>query len=187
MKHMIKKIVQENIEVASSLSYDEIAHIEKAARLIIAALRRSGKVIACGNGGSACDSLHFAAELVGRFQKDRKALCAMALVDNAAAVTAIANDFGYEKVFARQLEAVGRAGDVLIAISTSGNSSSVLEAVRKARALRLTTIGLSGGSGGSLKRAVDLAIIVPTKSTPRIQESHVMILHIICELIEKDL
>jgi len=183
MRELIRQRIKESIDVKERLSEAEIENIEKAAKAIIASLKSGGKVLIFGNGGSAADSQHIAAELVGRFRKERKPLAAIALTTNTSTLTAIANDYGYEAVFSRQVEALAKRGDVALGISTSGNSPNVIEAVKKAKALGLVTIGLSG-DGGKLKAACDILIAVPSKDTPRIQEAHIMIGHIICELVE---
>jgi phosphoheptose isomerase len=152
---------------------------------LLAALRSGGKILLCGNGGSAADAQHIAAELVGRFAHARRGLPALALTTDSSALTSIGNDFGFEQVFARQVEALAREGDMLIGISTSGNSRNVIEAVRVARELGVTTIGLLGGSGGALKDLVDHALIVPSDDTPRIQECHILIGHIWCAMIDE--
>jgi D-sedoheptulose 7-phosphate isomerase len=164
-----------------------IESIVEAAGVIGRSLSGGGKVLTFGNGGSATDSSHVAAEFVGRFQRDRRALPAISLCTNDAALTAIGNDFGFEHVFARQLEALGAPGDVAIAISTSGRSENVLVALDAARRLELTTIGLTGANGGALGRAVDLCLRVPSDSTARIQEGHILIAHVLCELVEQRL
>jgi D-sedoheptulose 7-phosphate isomerase len=151
----------------------------------VAALRQHKKVMLCGNGGSAADAQHLAAELTGRYVREREPLPALALTTDTSALTAIANDYGYEQVFARQVEALGSAGDVLIAISTSGQSPSVLRAVERARALGCRTVGLAGGSGGLLAALVDLPLVVPVSETARIQEMHILIGHVLCECIDE--
>jgi D-sedoheptulose 7-phosphate isomerase len=148
------------------------------------ALSRGGQVLACGNGGSAADSQHFAAELVGRFCAERRALAATSLTTDTSILTAVANDYGYERVFARQVEAIGRPGDVLVAISTSGRSANVLAAVAAAKERRMVTVALTGGDGGPVGAAADLHVNVPSPSAARAQEVHRTILHVICELVE---
>ena len=187
MKKTIKDIIKESVKAKNRLLESESENIEKAARLIIGSLRKGGKLIVFGNGGSAADSQHMVAELVGRFKKERKALGAIALTTNTSTITALANDYGYDATFSRQIEALGRDGDVALGISTSGNSKNVLKAIKKAKALGITTIALAGKKGGSLGKACDLAIIVPSDDTPRIQESHLLICHILCELVEKEM
>lgn len=158
--------------------------VYKAAVLIAGTFRSGGKLIICGNGGSAADAQHMAAELSGRYLKDRKALDAVALSCNSSAITAIANDYSFGDVFARQVEAHGKKGDVLLAISTSGNSLNIINAVSTARENGLATIGLTGLVGGKMREMIDLVISVPSSSTPRIQEAHLLIEHSICEIIE---
>jgi D-sedoheptulose 7-phosphate isomerase len=157
------------------------------ATVLSRALRGGGVIYWCGNGGSASDSQHLAAELVGRFRKDRRPLGSVALSSDTSVLTCVANDFGYQKIFSRQIESLGRRGDVLVAISTSGNSMNVVEAVKSARQAEITTIGLLGGSGGMLRELVDYPMLVPSTFTARIQESHILIGHILCDLIEINL
>ncbi len=181
----IKEVISSNLETNRKVLSDQILNIEKAAEAIVDALKGGGRLIVFGNGGSAADSQHIAAELVGRFQKERKPLSAIALTTNTSTLTAIANDYGYDASFSRQVEALARSGDAVLAISTSGNAENVLGAVRSAKALGLVTIGLSGKGGGGLAKLADINIIVPSKTTARIQESHILIGHIICELVEE--
>lgn len=158
--------------------------LAKAARMMTAALRRGGKVIWFGNGGSATQSQHMAAEFIGRFLKERRSLPSLSLTENMASVTAIANDYDYESVFARQLEGLGRKGDVAVGLSTSGASPNVLAALRKARARGLATIGLTGAKGHRMEAVCDVCILVPSTETARIQEAHLTIGHILCGLVE---
>ena len=151
---------------------------------IVSTLKAGGKVMICGNGGSAADSQHFAAELTGRYKKERRALAAIALHTDTSALTAISNDYAYDKVFSRQVEALGKKGDALVIITTSGNSPNLLEAARKAKELDITVIGLLGKGGGKAKDLCDLSFIVPSDNTPRIQEMHILTIHIICEIID---
>lgn len=151
------------------------------------ALRNGHKVLVMGNGGSAADAQHFAAELVGRFLMERKGLPAIALTTDTSILTAIGNDYGYDEVFSRQVEALARPQDVVIGLSTSGNSKNVLYALDKAKALECVTIGLLGRDGGAIGRVVDLLLTVPVHDTPHIQEAHVTIIHILCDLVEKAL
>lgn len=185
MDEKIKKIFEENIDLTKKALSLNAENIKKLSEAIIKTLKKGGKVIIFGNGGSAADSQHFAAELVGRFGKERPPLSAVSLTANAPCLTAISNDYGYESVFSRQLEAIAKPGDVAIGISTSGNSKNVLEAIKKARKLGLVTAGLSGGGAGMLKPEVDILLDIPSKITPRIQENHILIIHILCELIEE--
>jgi D-sedoheptulose 7-phosphate isomerase len=161
--------------------------VEAAAALIAETLSRGGKLLLCGNGGSAADCQHIAAELTGRFVKDRRALAAVALSTDTSALTSIANDLGFEEIFRRQVEALGRAGDCLIAISTSGQSPNVLRAAEAARAAGMRTIGLLGRDGGALRARCDVAIVVPSQTTARIQEAHIFIGHTLCAMVEEAL
>jgi len=151
--------------------------INQAADTLISALRAGRKILICGNGGSASDAQHFAAEFVGRFTRERNAWPALALNTDTSLLTAVANDYGYDNVFSRQVEALGRPDDVLIGISTSGNSENVIRAIRRANTLGLQTIALTGGGGGTLAGATDIAVRVPSHVTARIQEAHIFILH----------
>jgi D-sedoheptulose 7-phosphate isomerase len=160
------------------------APIERAAAMIAAALAAGRKLMLCGNGGSAADSQHLAAEFTGRFIKDRRPLAALALSTDTSALTCIANDFSFDEVFSRQVLGLGTAGDCLLAISTSGNSRNVLRAVEAARDLGVHTIGLLGRDGGQLAALCELAVIVPSKTTARIQEAHIMIGHTLCGMVE---
>lgn len=160
--------------------------IVKAVKLAIKTYKNGNKILLCGNGGSAADCQHIAAEFVGRFKKNRKAFPAIALTTNTSILTALGNDFGYGFLFSRQIEALGVKGDLLFAISTSGESVNVVNATKTAKGLKMKTIGLLGGTGGRLKRIVDLPIIVPAKSSDRIQEVHITIGHIICDLVERE-
>jgi D-sedoheptulose 7-phosphate isomerase len=155
-----------------------------AARLIEHALRAGGKVMFCGNGGSAADAQHLAAELMGRFLADRAPMASVALTVDSSALTAIGNDYGFDQVFARQVRGLGRAGDVLVGISTSGNSANILAAFEVARELGIRSVALTGGGGGKMALLADLLINAPSLSTPRIQELHIAIGHTICELVE---
>jgi D-sedoheptulose 7-phosphate isomerase len=159
--------------------------LEKAANLLTRALGSDGKVMLCGNGGSAADAQHIAAEFTGRFIEDRRPLAALALHTDTSALTCISNDYSYADVFARQLQALGRAGDALVAISTSGNSPNVLKAAQAARAMGISVVGLLGRDGGAIKPLCDVAIVVPSASTARIQEMHILIGHTLCGAVEQ--
>lgn len=161
--------------------------IERAGDLISSALSAGGKLLLCGNGGSAADSQHIAAELTGRFVKDRRPLAAIALTTDTSALTSIANDYSYDEVFSRHVIALGRAGDCLLAISTSGNSRNVIRATEVARAAGIRTVGLLGRDGGKLLGLCDAAIVVPSATTARIQEAHIFIGHVLCGMIEEGL
>ena len=163
---------------------DFLARIEKAADMITAALKGGGKIHFCGNGGSAADAQHLAAELSGRFYYDRPPLNAEALHCNSSYLTAVGNDYGYEHIFARLMRGTGHKGDVLVGISTSGNSKNILYAYDVCKELGISIISMTGATGGKMKEASDLLLNVPSTDTPRIQESHIMIGHIICELVE---
>lgn len=180
----IKAIWNEHLEVARALPR-LASDVAKAVEMIHSSLAAGGKLLIAGNGGSAADAQHIAAELTGRFLRERKPLPALALHANSSALTAIGNDYGYEYVFARELAAHARPGDVLLAISTSGGSKNILRAIEEARQKRVAVIGMTGESGGAMRTACDLCLCVPSKSTPRIQEMHIMIGHTICELLEE--
>jgi D-sedoheptulose 7-phosphate isomerase len=155
--------------------------------LITTALANGNKLLVMGNGGSAADSQHFVAEIVGRFKMERRALPAIALSTDTSILTAIGNDYGFESIFSRQVEALAASGDIVVGLSTSGNSPNVLKALNLAHDLGCRTVGLLGKDGGSIKPACDLALVVPTTDTPRIQEGHITIIHIVCDLVEKAL
>ncbi len=165
----------------------QTAEVARAVEMIVAAMRAGGKLLIFGNGGSAADAQHIAAELAFKMGREREALHALALTTDTSLLTAISNDCSFDFIFARQIQAVGRAGDIALAISTSGNSPNVIEAVRQARAMEIQTIGLLGAGGGRLAPLVDLALVVPHHETPRIQEVHITIAHIICQLVEDEL
>jgi D-sedoheptulose 7-phosphate isomerase len=164
-----------------------ISTAAKVSEILVHALKQGKKVLIFGNGGSAADAQHIAAEFVGRFAFDRPALPALALSVNGSCVTAIGNDYGFDLIFSRQLEALGRPGDVAIGISTSGNSPNVVQAMSTARKIGMETVALTGAAGGDLKAGVDHCICVPSSETPRIQEGHILIGHIISELVEAEM
>ena len=180
----IERIWDEHLRVAMALPTLS-ADVDRAVTVIARSLAEGGAVLTCGNGGSAADAQHIAAELTGRFLRDRRPLRAISLHGNPSSLTAIANDYGYDHVFAREVQAYGRPGDVLLAISTSGRSINVLRAIDVARDKRMAVIGLTGESGGSMRDHCDVCLCVPSDSTPRIQECHILIGHTICELLEK--
>lgn len=161
--------------------------VHQAADLCSDSLRKGGKLLFCGNGGSAADSQHLASELTGRFIKDRRPLAALSLTTDSSALTCIANDYAFDEVFARQLAALGKPGDVLVAISTSGHSRNVIRAVEEARTTGIRVIGLLGRDGGALLPLCDVAVVVPSQVTARIQEAHILIGHTLCGLIEESL
>ena len=179
--------IQESIAVKQRVLEEHVGVLAQMAATLVAALRQGHKLLLFGNGGSAADAQHIAAELVGRFRRERAALPAIALTTDTSILTALANDYSYDTVFARQIEAFGDAGDVAVGISTSGNSPNVLQAVRQARARGLTTLGLSGETGGQLKELVDLCFCVPSRDTSHIQEMHITAGHVLSELIEEEL
>jgi D-sedoheptulose 7-phosphate isomerase len=182
----IKKIWAEHLEVAKTLP--ELADaVSSAVELIYSSLAAGGQLLIGGNGGSAADAQHLAAELTGRFLRERQPFRALALHVNTSSLTAIGNDYGYEYVFARELSAHARPGDVFLAITTSGNSPNILRAIEAARKSKVTVIGLTGESGGMMRSACDLCLCIPSKSTARIQEMHITIGHAICELVEERL
>ena len=187
MKKTVEQIFAESIEVKQETLKKNILQIIAAAETIISSFKHGHKIFFCGNGGSAADSQHIAAEFVGRFQKERKAWPAIALTTDTSALTALGNDYTFDIVFSRQLEALGQKGDVLVAISTSGNSKNVLEAVKKAKSMGILTIGVTGGKGGQLAGQCDITIIAASAKTARIQEAHLVIFHSICELVENSL
>lgn len=166
---------------------DSASNIADAAKLCVDALRRGNKLLICGNGGSAADAQHLAAELVGRFVNDRKALPAIALTTDTSALTAIANDYGYDSVFSRQVAALAQSGDVLLAISTSGHSANVLAACEQARSMDCRVLALSGRDGGALTAMSDVAVVAPSSETAHIQECHIVVVHMLCALIEQGL
>ena len=182
-------------EIASQLAAhrDVIVLVERELSPLIAEMvtlladtfKRGGKLLVMGNGGSAADAQHFVAEIVGRFKMERRALPAIALSTDTSILTAIGNDYGFDKVFRRQVEALAAPGDLIVGISTSGNSPNVLSALELARDMGCRTVGLLGKDGGTIRNACDLALIVPSGDTPRIQEGHITIIHIVCDLLEK--
>ena len=180
----IRAALEESARVKRDLARDAVAEVAQAAEWVAAAYRSGGKTLLFGNGGSASDAQHIAAELTGRLRRDRPALPAIALTANTSDLTAIGNDYGFDQIFSRLIEAHGEEGDVAIAISTSGNSPNVLAAVDEARARRIRTVGLLGRGGGKLVDRVDLALVVPSDDTCRIQESHITLGHAIVEVAE---
>ena len=165
----------------------EAASISAIVECLVTALKSGGKILLCGNGGSAADAQHVAAEFVGRFAKERAAWPAIALTANSSTVTAIGNDYGFEYIFSRQVEALAKKGDVVVGISTSGNSGNVLKALAEGKKRGCTTIGMTGKNGGKLRALADISVSVPSDETPRIQEAHIFAWHIICELVETEL
>lgn len=184
MKEKIANIIKESIRVKKKLLESQVDTIAKIVELTVKSIKNGGKVIIFGNGGSAADSQHIVAELVGRFKKERSALPAIALTTNTSAITAISNDYGYDLSFRRQLEGIAQKNDIAIGISTSGNAQNVNEAIAKAKDMGLVTVGLTGSKGGKLAKLANYVLRVPSNDTPRIQEMHITVGHIICELVE---
>lgn len=183
---MIQTSISDSIRVKQQILQDAdfLKNIESSAAMMVASLRAGGKIHFCGNGGSAADAQHLAAELSGRFGYDRPPLNAEALHCNTSYLTAVGNDYGYDAIFARLIQGTARKGDVLVAISTSGNSQNILNACATAREMGLKIIALTGATGGKMKELADILLNVPSTDTPRIQECHIMIGHILCQLIE---
>lgn len=187
MRERIKDILLESIQVKEEILRSQIGQIVEIVQLMIDCLKKDGKVIVFGNGGSASDSQHIAAELVGRFKKDRSALAGIALTTNTSVLTSLANDYGYDVVFSRQVEALGKKNDVVVGISTSGKAKSVALGIKQAKKMGIKTVALSGGDGGEIVKLADVSLLVPSNVTARIQEAHITIAHIICEMIEQEL
>ncbi|MCR4829802.1 MAG: D-sedoheptulose 7-phosphate isomerase [Bacteroidales bacterium] len=185
----IEQSIAQSIEIKQQLLADTalLERVQQAADVMVGALRGGGQVLFCGNGGSAADAQHLAAELSGRFYYDRPPLNSDALHCNTSYLTAVGNDYGYEHVFSRLLRGRGKAGDVLVGISTSGNSTNIVNAYAAAKELGISTISMTGSTGGAMKELSDILLNVPSTDTPRIQESHIMLGHIICELVESAL
>lgn len=185
----IKKIIQESIELKNEILKENslLIDITKSVKLITDALNDGKKILFCGNGGSAADAQHLAAEFSGRFYKDRKALPAEALHCNTSYLTAVGNDYGYEFVYSRLLDGIGQSGDILIGISTSGNSLNIINAFKIAKKKEINVIAFTGKSGGKMKNYSDILINVPSSDTPRIQEAHILIGHVICEMVENNI
>ncbi|MDD5634100.1 MAG: SIS domain-containing protein [Candidatus Omnitrophica bacterium] len=186
VKENIKKILNDSIAIKKEFLADTnaIDAVAGTVQEIISCYKRGGKVLVFGNGGSAADSEHFAAELVVRFEKERRALACIALTADIAALTAISNDYDFNRVFSRQIEAIGKAGDLAIAISTSGKSENVIEAAKAAKAKKISVIAITGRDGGRLKTEADIAVIVKGNNTARIQEVQMTVIHAICKLVE---
>jgi D-sedoheptulose 7-phosphate isomerase len=183
----IKKIIQSSIEAKQKVLQDKqlLVAVEKAVDVIASSLKNGGRIYFCGNGGSAADAQHLAAEFSGRFYTDRKALPAEALHCNTSYLTAVANDYSFDVVYSRMIEGIGNEGDVLVGLSTSGNSPNIVKAFEAAREKKIRTIAFTGQTGGTMKNLSDLLINIPSTDTPRIQESHILLGHIICQLVEE--
>ena len=189
MIEYIKREVAASAETKQKILNDErfIAKIAEVAQACLAVYHSNKKTMLAGNGGSAADAQHIAAELVGRYGFDRPSIPSLALTTDTSNLTAIGNDYGYDKVFSRQVEGMGQEGDLFIGISTSGNSQNIITAFEAAKAKGITTVALTGRDGGKMAQMADYALIVPSNATPRIQESHILIGHILCDIIEKEL
>lgn len=184
---LLARSLREHLQAIQALLDSRLGEIEAAGRLICEALGAGNKILLCGNGGSAADAQHIAAELVGRYEQHRRAFPAVSLTTDTSALTALSNDYGYAEVFARQVEALATAGDVLIAISTSGKSPNIIKAAEKAREIGCKTIALTGCSGEPLTSYCDLAVVVPSERTSRVQEAHITIGHLWCEMVDSNL
>lgn len=187
MRGKIEQRIQESISAKQRLLRDCLSTIEQAARLLVECYQKSGKAVFFGNGGSAADAQHLAAEFVGDYRRRRKALPALALHTNTSTITAVANDYHYDEIFARQIEAFLKSGDVAVGLSTSGNSPNVLKGLQAARRIGAKTIALSGKGGGKIAKEADVCVVVPSQDTDRIQEAHILIGHIFCECVEQAL
>ena len=189
MRAQIKNLVRASIDVKQVILNNEtlVGHIETVANKIIAAFNAGNKVLFCGNGGSAADAQHLAAEFSGRFYTDRNPLPSEALHCNTSYLTAVANDYGYDKVYSRLLKGMGKEGDILVGLSTSGNSPNIVAAFEQARLMNVTTVAMTGIGGGKMKDLSDCLINIPSEDTPRIQECHITIGHIICQIVEERL
>lgn len=187
MEEKIKSLLKESIEIKEKIIQEQSKIIAQMAKEIIKCYQQGKKVVFFGNGGSAADAQHLATELISRFQKERRSLPAIAFTTDTSTLTAIGNDYGFEKVFARQVEGLVEKGDLVIGISTSGNSVNVIEGIKEAKKKGASTIGFLGATGGKLKNLVDLALCIPSAITARIQEAHITVGHILCQLVEEEL
>lgn len=189
MREYIKNQIKKSYETKQAIYKNEVLleALERVAKLCVELYKGSNKTILAGNGGSAADAQHIAAELVGRYGFDRPSIPSLALTTDTSNLTAIGNDYGYDKVFSRQLEGMGQKGDIFFGISTSGNSINIINAFNAAKLKGITTVALVGKDGGEMAKIADYSIVVPSDSTPRIQESHILIGHILCDIIEKEI
>ena len=187
MADLVRTILKDSIKVKESVLNTMVGDIKAAANMMASAMKKGGKIITFGNGGSAADAQHVAAEFIGRFKLERQALAAVSLTTNTSTLTSIANDYGYEEIFSRQLEGLASDNDVAVGISTSGNARNVITGLLEAKKLRIKTIVLTGSGGGEMASIADIALVVPSDNTPRIQEAHITIVHILCELVEEKL
>ena len=183
----IKKCLLESADLKKQVAEEFAELIEQAINLICESLRNNNKVLLMGNGGSAADAQHIAGELIGRVKLERSSIPAIALTTDTSIITAVGNDYGFDQIFARQIGSLGCEGDIVVAISTSGNSKNIIEALKASKKNKMKSIGLLGCGGGQIKQLVDIPIVVPSSNTPRIQEAHITIGHVICEEIEKEL
>ena len=184
---MIENEFESHKQTIDTVISQLIPKVEPASKMMVETLQSGNKILLCGNGGSASDAQHIAAELTGRYKSERKGLPGIALTTDTSALTAISNDYGYDKVFSRQTEALANPGDLLIGISTSGNSQNVIEALKVARETGCKTLGLSGRDGGKMNEVCDLNIVIPSDNTPRIQEMHILIGHTLCQAVDDSL
>ncbi len=186
IEQSIRRMVKDHITLASRIEETIVPNVRTATDWFVETLKKGNKILFAGNGGSAADSQHLAAELIGRFAKERMALPAIALTTDTSSLTAIGNDYGYHRIFSRQIEGLAQTGDLFVAISTSGNSENLVDAAEKCHERSVKTIGFLGNDGGKLGKRVDLPIIVDSTNTARIQEMHILIGHMICELVENE-
>ena len=184
VNEVITKEFEAHLETIKSVMGSMEAPLEEASKLMVSTLKNGNKILLCGNGGSAADAQHIAAELTGRYKSERRGLPAIALTTDTSALTAISNDYGYAKVFDRQVEALANKGDLLIGISTSGNSDNIISALNTAKELGCTTIGFSGRDGGQMNKVCNVNLIVPSNDTPRIQEMHILFGHTLCQIVD---
>lgn len=187
MQEVIKKEFQEHLETINKVIETMSKPLEEASKLAVETLKNGNKILLCGNGGSAADAQHIAAELTGRYKTERRGLPGIALTTDTSALTAIGNDYGYNRVFDRQVESLANKGDLIIGISTSGNSQNVLSALKLGKELGCNTIGFSGRDGGEMNELCNINLVVPSKDTPRIQEMHILFGHTICQIIDNEL
>ena len=186
MKQTISKEFQSHLETINNVINTMEKKVEEASILAVKTLKNGNKILLCGNGGSAADAQHIAAELTGRYKTERRGLPGIALTTDTSALTAIGNDYGYDRVFDRQVEALANKGDLIIGISTSGNSNNIFNALKLAKELGCNTLGLTGKDGGKMNEVCDINVIVPSDDTPRIQEMHILFGHIICQVIDNE-
>lgn len=187
MRKVIVREFEEHLKTIQAVMGGMEEDLEKASLMAVKVLKRGNKILLCGNGGSAADAQHIAAELVGRYKTERRGLPAVAITTDTSALTAIANDYGYDRVFDRQTEALANKGDLLIGISTSGNSANIISALKLAKEMGCETLGFSGRDGGKMNEVCDVNLVVPSNDTPRIQEMHILFGHTICQIIDDEL